>query len=1219
MVKFKKSKKGGKDTPRVAAPSGMKKFGTNATGDRDIPADENPIDTGSAAEPVRSSPRRLRSTTQIEQEQEQEQEQVKRHRQDSPLFVPDEDSDGERHNTSKTIDLGLLNEKLLALCTNDGDEGDDIPIDEQGLAGIQELQGVADYQDRAFDDSDNEPTEDGQDDTSIATSYTTGAIPQTVAVPDIPGFSNSTQAIPHPRLLGSIGDTEMALGIWAQITGISRPEYQSLMSILRAAHTDELASLPNTLDTIKKNTKRSLPLLELRMESTTLLQPDSMPTRPAGEKESGEVHVLAEKLYFFNPQTFFQAYLSTPQIRDKMYEGLGCFVDSPAELWESNMWHSSIRITSGEFAIYPMKVQQQQPPTLPLPATRAAKYAQEHTGHPGGPIFPSDFVRFECNNAGCECHTTRVYRHLGVVLGVAKDMRTDSNTGIGAVTLKIRRLATPTQIRSMWNEGDDLVDNMIPPAIDAGQEVFLLGDDSHVHYVLPAVVEPIDYELYVYYDFQGSVAPNEPELPEMPPDPYYTGVVLRRIAYTDKTGEPQVRPVWQQNPIRGELEIEHFGREALTDKFFNSSVNMKVVSVPMINFTDGFGLYRNMYRALMGFYMLNGALSIQERKRRTNVFPLTIGPHGSNLDDVIRVIGAFLVELDAGVVLEVDGQDTMVCAMTAYFMADMPQQQENSGFMSQRAEFGCRFCEHSSKDWKALDLDLVTRGRYHWEVIRLRKRLNSCPTQAEKKRFIKSVGNAKSMDISTIEPPMQRIAPALDIILTRGPEPAHSMLGGIVKMAAQLLVEAILTTPATFEFGKVMRSFVFPPDCPHLPSPTRHIGSYSLTQYGLWAFIVPPLLRCWLQSKHIRPHFLGALPTVMGRQIRTISQMLGGVSDPEVIYVHMVTLCYARIAGSTRMLLTDKLSVTQRATMIAELNLGLEMFQLLNETAAIASIANPASRMPSVAPSRAESPVPVADNARDTGRGRGRGRGRARSTRASRAASRATSRGGGGSAEPHAESDEEKVTVRSTQYRKHNQRPNLHTSTHYPTFIAEYGLGTNLNVLTGESMHRIFKEMIYKTNHRNPERDLLQRINFEMTVRFLLLGCGQMNITDSSVVEQLQRIQMNCPGLFSTLLPASERTIIQRQILGDPDEQDTPEYTAAIVEDNAHRNIKARNKLAVKWSRQNLHLPQYGREADASFYSAITAAFQQDYDKPNVTLFNNVPLQWWKTVSFDDP
>lgn len=78
-----------------------------------------------------------------------------------------------------------------------------------------------------------------------------------------------------------------------------------------------------------------------------------------------------------------------------------------------------------------------------------------------------------------------------------------------------------------------------------------------------------------------------------------------------------------------------------------------------------------MYRTLIGFYILNRALSIQERKRRTNVFPLTISLYGSNLDDVIRVIRVFLVKLDASVVLEVNRQDTIVCTITAYFIANI--------------------------------------------------------------------------------------------------------------------------------------------------------------------------------------------------------------------------------------------------------------------------------------------------------------------------------------------------------------------------------------------------------------------------------------------------------------------------------------------------------------------------------------------------------------------
>jgi len=39
--------------------------------------------------------------------------------------------------------------------------------------------------------------------------------------------------------------------------------------------------------------------------------------------------------------------------------------------------------------------------------------------------------------------------------------------------------------------------------------VFLLSDDIYVYYVLPTDVELIDFELYIYYDFEGAVAIND--------------------------------------------------------------------------------------------------------------------------------------------------------------------------------------------------------------------------------------------------------------------------------------------------------------------------------------------------------------------------------------------------------------------------------------------------------------------------------------------------------------------------------------------------------------------------------------------------------------------------------------------------------------------------------------------------------------------------------------
>ena len=38
----------------------------------------------------------------------------------------------------------------------------------------------------------------------------------------------------------------------------------------------------------------------------------------------------------------------------------------------------------------------------------------------------------------------------------------------------------------------------------------------------------------------------------------------------------------------------------------------------------------------MGWYLIPAGLSFEERHRRANVFRLTIGPHGSNFDDVVK-------------------------------------------------------------------------------------------------------------------------------------------------------------------------------------------------------------------------------------------------------------------------------------------------------------------------------------------------------------------------------------------------------------------------------------------------------------------------------------------------------------------------------------------------------------------------------------------------------
>jgi hypothetical protein len=97
-----------------------------------------------------------------------------------------------------------------------------------------------------------------------------------------------------------------------------------------------------------------------------------------------------------------------------------------------------------------------------------------------------------------------------------------------------------------------------------------------------------------------------------------------------------------------------------------------------MTFIDGFGLYRNAYRTVMGVYTIFAGLSFQERALPANVIPLTLGPHGSNFADVVDALKAGLISLDRGVEVEINGETVRLCAFTHTFIGDMPQQQKNS-------------------------------------------------------------------------------------------------------------------------------------------------------------------------------------------------------------------------------------------------------------------------------------------------------------------------------------------------------------------------------------------------------------------------------------------------------------------------------------------------------------------------------------------------------------
>ena len=108
----------------------------------------------------------------------------------------------------------------------------------------------------------------------------------------------------------------------------------------------------------------------------------------------------------------------------------------------------------------------------------------------------------------------------------------------------------------------------------------------------------------------------------------------------------QIYPLGYTSPIRTELEIKVFGRKVFEEKWDKVYSGMDVLSCPIFIFIDGFGIYRNIRRLVMGMYQSPASLSFaNSRTRNTNIFLIVLGPYISNFDDVVKRLN-YLIPLD---------------------------------------------------------------------------------------------------------------------------------------------------------------------------------------------------------------------------------------------------------------------------------------------------------------------------------------------------------------------------------------------------------------------------------------------------------------------------------------------------------------------------------------------------------------------------------------------
>jgi hypothetical protein len=159
---------------------------------------------------------------------------------------------------------------------------------------------------------------------------------------------------------------------------------------------------------------------------------------------------------------------------------------------------------------------------------------------------------------------------------------------------------------------------------------------------------------------------------------------------------------------------------------------------------------------------------------------------------------------------------------------------------------------------------------------------------------------ATKWGLDTVPSPLVDISPALDILLSRPSDPAHSEYQGLARLMHSLLLDTVLTTASGKEYAAVLRSFPFPPSWPRVQGPIHHLKSYRLSEHARWSVVVPLLLRFWLCERHIQPYLLA----ILNKRVRDSSSSL----EP----VDQVVECFSAAATSNCVLMGDSISRTDR-------------------------------------------------------------------------------------------------------------------------------------------------------------------------------------------------------------------------------------------------------------------------------------------------------------------
>ena len=154
------------------------------------------------------------------------------------------------------------------------------------------------------------------------------------------------------------------------------------------------------------------------------------------------------------------------------------------------------------------------------------------------------------------------------------------------------------------------------------------------------------------------------------------------------------------------------------------------------------------------------------------------------------------------------------------------------------------------------------------------------------------------------------------------------------------------------------------------------------------------------------------------------------------------------------------------------------------------------------------------------------------------------------------------------------------------------------------------------TNHKSPEKHLLQHESIEQSLRFIVLGGWETS--HPAMTAQIRRIYDQCGLIFKSLMgPRCKIDAMDEETTGD--KLGIVSAKSSIVADKRHQKPSLISRILTRTAR-GMGLPvkadDMKKPCHSVFYTKLRQAYDRDYKKPSAVIYGAKPFTWWNKASF---